>query len=86
MTCHIVDPPGGARAIVCGKLLGPRCIAHRCGRVAGYLCDWPVGDRQTCSAPICARHAHALTCAIHYCPHHHALWVEEMTRCTPHSE
>lgn len=57
----------------------PQCVARverggretKCCGISGFACDWPVGD-STCSAPLCADHAHQVGRNEHYCPRHFA--------------
>lgn len=73
MPCIPTTLPGGQRAIVCtSRGSRPRCVA--CGRPAGQLCDWKVGDG-TCDKPICA------SCSVRpapekdLCPEHAKAWA-----------
>ncbi len=45
-----------------------------CGQMAGFLCDYPMGKGEICSAPICDHHAVYLSSPdVHLCPVHGAL-------------
>lgn len=69
MTCHHVQLPNGARAIVCTTSRGRRC---RCGARADLLCDWKVPGRKsgTCDRPICASCAVSPAPGKDLCPDH----------------
>lgn len=52
----------------------PHCA---CGAAADILCDFPVAEGKTCDVAICDDFcAHAIGHDIHYCPPHHAMWLE----------
>jgi hypothetical protein len=59
VTCERIDLGGGAVAIVChrGKRY-PRCSVPGCGRVAPFLCDFPIPRKKsgTCDAKLCEGH------------------------------
>lgn len=45
---ELLDTPN--RIFVCGDGVQP---CHSCGKVADWLCDYPVGVGKTCDLPIC---------------------------------
>lgn len=55
---------------ICGDL-GPRCSDPTCGDVGDLLCDWPMGNGETCDLPICEAHARSIgedrdLCLVHW--------------------
>lgn len=53
----------------------PHCH-EGCGFAAESLCDFPVAEGKTCDVAVCEDHAHAIGHDMHYCPAHHAMWLE----------
>jgi hypothetical protein len=76
MTCYVINLKDGGTAFLCGDL-GPHCAADKCGAPGNeFLCDYPVGEGQTCDLPLCASHAYEVAPNVHYCPGHLTLWSE----------
>lgn len=75
MPCYTLKTEDGGTMFICGKF-GPHCRGG-CGAPGDeFLCDYPIGKGKTCDAPLCADHAHEVAPDVHYCPGHHAKWVE----------
>ncbi len=51
-----------------GRNLPPPCA--RCRGISEFLCDYPVTEGVTCSAPICAQCATEIAPKRHLCPLH----------------
>lgn len=65
------------RVFMCGPQMADvqQCA---CGALAGYLCDYPVGQDRTCDRALCracAERGHAGE-DLHYCPDHRAQWLD----------
>lgn len=75
MTCHRVQLPGGAAAIVCGPT--KRC---KCGHRATLECDWKVPTKKsgTCDAGLCPRCTHVPAPNKDLCPKHAAEWKQRL--------
>lgn len=56
----------------CVATVGMGQAARRCCDISAFLCDWPAEKGSTCSAPLCAAHAHQVARNRHYCPKHQA--------------
>lgn len=68
MACYtLYDASRAPRGHICGDL-GPHCA--ECGDVGGYLCDYPVGEGQTCDRALCDYHAQEHGPELHYCAAH----------------
>lgn len=50
---HCAHLPGGI--IVCSSWRIRRGALCKCGLVAAFMCDWPIGRRKTCNKPLCER-------------------------------
>jgi hypothetical protein len=72
MTCHHVQLPSGARAIVCTTQ--QRCV--QCGGRADLRCDWKVANRRsgTCDKAVCSRCTHSPAVEKDLCPEHADIW------------
>lgn len=70
MPCYIKDRSDG-RMFICGDL-GPHCA--ECADLAGYLCDYPVGEGKTCDRGLCESHISEVAPGLHYCAAHMAMW------------
>jgi hypothetical protein len=65
---------GNGLLFMCGQDEdSPHCD---CGGYGDYLCDYPVGNDNTCSKPLCERHRHSVAPEIDYCDLHYAEWEE----------
>lgn len=42
----------------------------RCGQIADYLCDYPVGEGKTCDMKMCKKCANHVKGDMHYCDEH----------------
>lgn len=74
MPCYtIYDKDRKPTGHICGDL-GPHC--SNCGDGGVNLCDYPVGDGKTCDRSLCNYHSAEVAPDVHYCPAHHAEWVE----------
>lgn len=66
--------PGGGRAIVCTSRPAKACATCQ-GRLAAYLCDFPIAPGKTCDKPLCNEcrvhlSVDKCTSAVDYCPDH----------------
>ena len=64
MGCGRID--GG---FMCGPGIKPCEI---CGRVVGYLCDYPIGGGKTCDMELCEDCANVVGEEMDFCPVHYA--------------
>ena len=81
MGCHVVNLPGGGRAVLCG-IREPKCW-RKCGLVSEFQCDFPVGvymsgkrkgQKRDCNRHLCAEHArHGLTPNVDFCDEHYPI-------------
>lgn len=58
---------------VCGRgpkrpAMTPRC--RLCHLPHSHLCDYPIGEGKTCSAPLCREHRIQMVPGVDYCPDH----------------
>lgn len=60
----------GTTMIVCHSGPRPKTKPCKCGNPSTLLCDYPVGGRKTCDAPLCGRCAVSKGPDRDYCPHH----------------
>ena len=60
----------------------PRTKPCKCGRPSSLLCDYPLGGRKTCDAPLCGDCAVRQGPNIDYCAHHEAPLFKE-DPCAP---
>jgi hypothetical protein len=60
----------GTTAIVCGSGPRPRAKPCKCGARSTKLCDYPIGGRKTCDAPLCDRCAVSMGRNRDWCPDH----------------
>ena len=67
MTCYTIKENGKTVGFLCGDFGDPCSL---CGAVADNLCDYPIGDGKTCSAPICDDHSIIAGDDKHYCVDH----------------
>lgn len=71
--CHAKTRELGGLITICGDL-GPHCAD--CAAVGANLCDYPVGNDQTCDRPICPEHSNEIGPNLHYCQTHYQMWLE----------
>lgn len=63
---------GGERGIM--FLDGPDMVGcDTCHRCADWLCDFPLGQGETCDANLCDDHAYPAGHGLHFCPAHAAI-------------
>jgi hypothetical protein len=81
MPCAHIKLPNGMAAIVCtsGKRGGSR-LCRTCDRQSDFLCDWKIGDGQTCDQPCCSQHALQVADDKHLCPRHQKAYREWQAR------
>lgn len=74
MPCYSRIDENGQRLFLRGRL-GPQCSHPRCRWIGEFLCDFPVEGGGTCSAPMCADHAHQVGPDQHCCRLHKEKWL-----------
>ena len=56
--------------IVCRRGGAVRCSVGGCLERQTKLCDWQIGPKTTCDAPLCFHHAGSVGPNRDYCPRH----------------
>lgn len=73
---EVIDP-GGKAAFICGAGIKPGEDVCVCGRLSGFLCDWPVGGGKTCDLPLCSDCARVIGEDRHACEIHWHCWHKD---------
>ena len=78
MPCYRIFKDGHPVGFICGRL-GPQCTV--CGSVSDVLCDFPVGEDQSCDRKICENCATKVGPDTHYCRDHAEMWATYVCSC-----
>lgn len=71
----VYDP--NAVIFMCGSMEGHEYCKHSsCIGFNDYLCDYPVGNGQTCDYGMCEAHSNQIGEDLHYCKTHYELWLK----------